>query len=589
VRNPASATLFIALILMIDPVYGQSDPEARLNAIELLLEADQPRQARSALAEARAHLQGALSETKQRATLLQARIDADTGQFEDALNSVRELLQQPAELTPKHLLESHALAARLYLAGKNPEPGFEHLLEALALAARVRESSSRAAVWIMAAEVHLDIGETETALHFVSMVLDGLEIQDLWHLQCRALIARARALMMNGEPDRALEELQRASRSCDDAGLPLRLAEINLIRGRALQRTGRLQPAREALENAMLAYGQANHRAGEAAAATKLAGLRMTIEDEGGAAALAETLLSDSDRLEDPLLRAAILDLAAELAVRNGDLASASAHRRQEVELLREGHLQRQRMRLALLQSGQRSQQQTLTLEMLHSRNEMLELDQATRKQNLLSIGFTSGGSALAALLLGALLVKSGRDRKWLQQMSRRDGLTGLYTHTHFFELGEQMFERARQREQPLTLILADADHFKQINDEFGHLAGDRLLERLGRAFRESFKNGAVIGRLGGEEFGVLLENSDLDTTLARIERLRSAVGAMPSDEPRVTLSFGIAELAGQQGLETMFAQADQALYDAKDGGRNRVVTVARVFQNFPGNSSLLT
>ncbi len=160
------------------------------------------------------------------------------------------------------------------------------------------------------------------------------------------------------------------------------------------------------------------------------------------------------------------------------------------------------------------------------------------------------------------------------------DDLTGLATRRHFLEQLDVMAAAARRADQPLTLAMIDIDHFKPINDQYGHAVGDAVLMAIGAACRTAVRGDDVIGRLGGEEFAMLMPLTDQETAYRIVDRLREAVAAIaiPAGESgavSVTISVGMAMFAGQQ-IDRLLLDADQALYSAKKMGRNRIVLAER-------------
>jgi diguanylate cyclase (GGDEF)-like protein len=156
------------------------------------------------------------------------------------------------------------------------------------------------------------------------------------------------------------------------------------------------------------------------------------------------------------------------------------------------------------------------------------------------------------------------------------DHLTGVANRRAFFEAAELELTRNRRQPRPTSLILLDADHFKRINDQHGHPAGDAVLRALGQLLASMFRQVDVVARVGGEEFAVLLPSCGLDDALAVAERLRAQVArhAVVHDGGEIgcTISAGVAACEGESlTLEALMKRADQALYAAKAGGRNRV------------------
>jgi diguanylate cyclase (GGDEF)-like protein len=161
-----------------------------------------------------------------------------------------------------------------------------------------------------------------------------------------------------------------------------------------------------------------------------------------------------------------------------------------------------------------------------------------------------------------------------LSAEARHDALTGALSRRYFLDLLRHEIDRAHLGNEPLCMAIADLDHFKQINDRFGHAAGDRALEHFVDTCRAELRGADAIGRLGGEEFGVLLPATDLAGGREVVERLRLRLKAVPSAKlpASVTLSvsIGITELSVDDLPERIMSRADMALYAAKTGGRDR-------------------
>lgn len=163
-----------------------------------------------------------------------------------------------------------------------------------------------------------------------------------------------------------------------------------------------------------------------------------------------------------------------------------------------------------------------------------------------------------------------------LVELATHDGLTGLYNRRHFVDLAERELSRAARSHCPVSLCMLDADQFKQMNDEFGHAVGDRALTTLARATRGMLRAQDIFGRLGGEEFGVLLPDTRVEGALAVAERIRRSVEMtqVPTAHSApvwITVSIGVAQHRPGETFEMLMRRADSALYRAKDRGRNRV------------------
>ena len=162
------------------------------------------------------------------------------------------------------------------------------------------------------------------------------------------------------------------------------------------------------------------------------------------------------------------------------------------------------------------------------------------------------------------------------------DELTGLYNRRYVFAHLNELLGRMTDGGGDTALMLFDIDHFKRVNDAYGHPAGDQVLRDIaGRAVRQ-VRSVDLVGRLGGEEFAVVMPETSLGDAVAVAERLRGAVADEPfllqgkSDKLPITVSVGIAMTGeGRDTLESLLKRADEALYAAKNGGRNRVRTLA--------------
>lgn len=191
-----------------------------------------------------------------------------------------------------------------------------------------------------------------------------------------------------------------------------------------------------------------------------------------------------------------------------------------------------------------------------------------------------------AALLVGISDVTGQKvleDR--LRDLATKDELTGLCNRRHFIELAEIELSRSRRKSAPTSLAMLDIDHFKLVNDHFGHAVGDSALIEIARAMKETLRGSDISARLGGEEFVVLLPETNLEGALAVTERLRESVGRaeIPIGDGRlakITVSAGIAELLPTEGLDALLKRADDALYLAKERGRNRAVVSGEVRAN---------
>ena len=185
----------------------------------------------------------------------------------------------------------------------------------------------------------------------------------------------------------------------------------------------------------------------------------------------------------------------------------------------------------------------------------------------------------IGVLGLRALFAHMRRQERELVRLATTDALTQTHNRRHVLELAQQELVRQKRTGRPLALLVLDLDHFKRVNDTHGHATGDAVLTHFARACQESLRAMDILGRLGGEEFLIVLPETDEAQAVVSCERLRAQIGLLeipgPSGPVNITASIGIA-VASQRATDAASAladlmhQADTAMYAAKTAGRNR-------------------
>ncbi len=198
--------------------------------------------------------------------------------------------------------------------------------------------------------------------------------------------------------------------------------------------------------------------------------------------------------------------------------------------------------------------------------------------------GFGKDTKALAEWLASqaAVALDNARLHDIVQRQAITDDLTGLVNRRRFLEALDAEIERARSFGSPLTIVLADLDNFKRVNDDFGHHGGDVVLRAFADLVRSHVRDVDVSGRIGGEEFAILLPETDTAGAARVAERMRrslssATIALSDKDSVSVASSFGVAELVEGQSGDDLLRSADAALYRAKDEGKNRVVSLSKV------------
>lgn len=308
-------------------------------------------------------------------------------------------------------------------------------------------------------------------------------------------------------------------------------------------------------------------------------------------------MLADGTRQGDPAIKSVlVLDRYGEVIARSGELPRHELPLTDALQTRTEGDvtlvqapIQQVSLPLddgdAVWQGGRHGSTATTGyIRVAISRDEL-----AARKREMLQITLIImlGGLVLASWLslriaggvlasLDAAHAALRRQKDYAELLARTDVLTGLANRRAFDEAAEQEAQRAKRYVTPLSLVMADIDHFKAINDAHGHHVGDKVLQHFAQVLSDSVRAIDRVGRWGGEEFVILMPGTELDEAVQAAERMRLAVikAAPPLDDPgnAYTASFGVAAFSTETPtMASLFGRADTALYLAKKHGRNRV------------------
>jgi len=497
------------------------------------------------------------------------------GELQDGLELLDKLLDHYLE--PAQRLNALWLSATLATMARQHEQAFSYLQAGLELKPQVDDPAQIAGLLGIASQMHAQVGEYELAIALGHSAVDYAGQTGQVREQC---IARQRlASAYNSGADRvAIESYFRtALEVCEQAGNPYYMGAIEYGLANLMIDMNRLDRAEPFITRAMTRLADVGHGAG--LAVTRLIWARyLTRKNETRQAEAILLELTDMFQAHDAWDHLAEShELLGEIAAQNGDYKLSLSHHLARIEA-REKFLDRDRARrLAYLQVAFDMRAKEQEIDLLREQARLRELQQASRKQTKRLQGYGIAGGVVLLLALAGLFAHASRERRHFRSLSRRDCLTGLYNHTRFFEQATVVLRKAHRNGQPITLVLADIDHFKQVNDCHGHHCGDQVLGRVAGRLREVFGEDGCIGRVGGEEFAVILPGDDAATAAQAIERLRETLNKTREgdDEIAITISFGVAQARGDEDISQLRQRADRALYEAKDAGRDEVRTAA--------------
>jgi diguanylate cyclase len=515
---------------------------------------------------------GALSpELRFRLELVRLRNLALGGDF-DAANAGMEALLADRSVDPDLRLRAHTLAVNIAsTAGDHPR-AFARLAEGLALVPEAAAPPAR--LLGMASYLYLRVGEHQQALRYATEALAAVREDDPRE-HCTMLSEYGTALTAVEHHAEAEAIRRRQIEICDRVGDPVFAADARRGFGRALLAQGRHAEALPWLREALAMFERSGFVIGVQETRLRIAEAQL---GAGGDIAEAEQLLQQLV----PALRErkswnnldTALRLLGDLAERKGEPGRALRYLREARSAAASSEQEARERRIAFLQVQFDTRHKEHQIALLASEAERQAAELAARQRMVWLQAAGLASLLLATALLVLLLRRSARDRRRYRELSEHDGLTGLLNHQHTRRLGLRVLERCQREQGAFTAVVADVDHFKQVNDRFGHAAGDAVLRNLGSLLREVFGERAVIGRTGGEEFTVLVA-ADSAQTHALVHALRQRIVPLVVFGRRIdySLSFGVCQAGERHAtLEDLLRAADNALYQAKRSGRNQVV-----------------
>lgn len=265
-----------------------------------------------------------------------------------------------------------------------------------------------------------------------------------------------------------------------------------------------------------------------------------------------------------------------EIALRRNDTAAALEHFRKYAEADKAYLNDVKARELAFQIVKHETLQKTQTIDLLNKKNEVLQLEQKIAKQKAQNTALLMAFLAVLLALIIYWAYRTKRVQIAFRELAETDALTGMSNRDHFTKHADQVLTDAQKKNEHLGLIMFDLDNFKSINDRYGHSTGDWVLKQVTAVCKPICRKLDCIGRIGGEEFAILLHDCDIESATQMAERFREHIAAINTGETRhsfqVTASFGVTTtMLSGYAFDSLLSHADQALYQSKREGRNRV------------------
>ncbi len=490
-----------------------------------------------------------------------------------------ELIEQVLKRHPEPNIKLHALrlAAILAQAERRYHQAFSYVRDGLILMSEVTDPAARAGVLGVAGLLYAEAGEVDRGVELAERARQIAQQVDQDYPDSIRCISEQRltaALTLADDTTKTMEVARRALKQCQSEQNGHFIAALESQIGQLYLDQGDIGQARLWLESALQRQIAIGHRNGAQVTRLRLAHLAVEKGDFAEASRILEGLADDFRDRRAWDLQAQVHRLQAGLASAQGDWVEAINQHKLEAAALERFHEWDRARRMAYLEVSfdLESRRQELALLQEQARAHKLEESSSQQQESMRII--IQSGTGLMIVMLALLVFRTTRERRHFKTLSRCDSLTGLLNHTSFFEAADRSLNGCITDGKPFTLVLADIDHFKKINDVHGHLSGDLVLCRVSGRMRELFESPGILGRIGGEEFAIALPGKTVEVSQPQIEQLRQRINRIRSDDDgiAVTVSFGLAEFNGTETIEQLRRRADHALYEAKKAGRDQLV-----------------
>ena len=517
----------------------------------------------------------ASTEQRARVWLMEARNLMLDGRYDEGLELLDQVLARP--VSPARRLRALELSVNANYLIHNYDRAFDLMARALGLFPDIEDARQKADALTLVSRLYSDVGEHGLALESAAESLDMAKGTG----HARTIYNSIYSLMLvqrsAGFAGFALERRREIWEHAQQSGDPVAVGSAMTLIGSVYNAAGRHEEAIGWSRRAIERNRETGFLNGELEARKELGiALLNTGRDEEALPILTE-LVEQFESRENWRSLMEIHEAIAAIHQRSGRFGQGLQHLSRFRDAAERFNDEQRARRLAYLQAEFENQRRNQELELLRQQKELLAMreETAAAQQSTRLLGTTMLG--LIGLLLVGLLLRFRADRRRYRRLSEIDGLTRVFNHRRFHHAVEESLAENRTRGKVYSLVAADVDLFKQINDRYGHQAGDQVLRRLGALLLEQFPAPCIVGRIGGEEFAIFLPGHNRLQAHQRIGEFRDRIRPMEFNghSIAVTLSFGLVESRRESRLEKLRARADHALYRAKRAGRNQVIDAA--------------
>lgn len=506
---------------------------------------------------------------------LQGYKSAYDGRLDEALSRFEATARETHDPTLK--FRANASIINVLQTGSHFEEAFNHLAQLLAELPRITAPAAREQGLNVAAQLYNEVGQYDLAISYSQKLIDE---NWLGRGRCKGSDQKLEAQMKSGRTRSVGPEFAAAIDSCTKHG---ELGYANFIRTYAATIYIANDQLDEAIRLLSSHYGEALQTRYRRLASNFESLLAVAYQRKGNHAearkfALRAVAGTVADAVTEP--QVAAYRVLYEEARREGNWQAALDYH-EKYTSADKGYLDVTTARqLAYQRVAHESLANRLQIDSLNRQNHVLQLEHALAAKAIENSRLYIMLLLMTVAFIGFWAYRTKRLQLHFMNLSQLDGLTGIANRPHFLQQAQEALAAAAKSHQPACILLCDLDHFKSINDRFGHAAGDRVLKLTAAECKACMGSDDLFGRFGGEEFAFLLAGSPQDAALLRAEQLRLSIARIPVSEEsslNVSASFGLACTASSgYDLRQLLAHADAALYAAKHAGRNCIAVYDR-------------
>lgn len=569
-RKICNWLIFLSLYVLSSVALCSTEFEARLEKADNLRSSD-PKQFEEILQQLNNTASSATPDQLERLRYLEAYKMAYSGQYNLAIQKASAIFEQSNNVTTR--FRAGLLMTNSYAATRDYVSGFSILDKTLLLQDKIKNPKHRHDGLFIAALLYNQVGQYQLGDKYAQQILSD---QPSSRLHCLASSLRLESMYyLKSLPKNDLE-IDGMIASCSEQN---EIALANFSRSYLARKwadQGDTIKAINLLEQHIAETESSKFSRLIAEVHSLLAKYHLDSGNMDRAKHHAILTIKESEVLPFSLPKAVAEKTLYEIALRRNDTAAALEHYQKYAEADKAYLNDVKARELAYQLAKHETLQKTQTIDLLNKKNRVLQLEQTVAKQQAQYTAILVG---LLAALLALILFWAYRTKRiqmTFRRLAETDALTGISNRDHFTKRAETALVEVGKKNEQLGLVMFDLDNFKSINDRYGHSTGDWVLRKVIEVCRPLCRKNDGIGRLGGEEFALLLNPCDRENGLQIAERCRESVAAIDTSESghsfHITASFGVTttQISGF-AFDTLLSQADQALYQSKREGRNQV------------------